>query len=228
MIRTLNYRTVAVIILCFLLVLSHSGCNINTVEELEQPTSSAETSTTEEITYAVFPQDYITINGTTAQYNDGKISFQWDTTEWYLHADKDGFPELDNRVGLMNVHFRVFDCVEGTVGGLAEFAGSSLQSEIDDYDAAKQFFFSYDENNAEQNKIGITTGYYTHKEEREDNILILIHSVTNGKTSCVYGLWFESGGEEVANLHDKLSETHDYNVLEDYGRSILESFRLID
>ena len=205
-------------------ILIFTGCSA--AQTAPEPTTQAVTGRNEEVTYAVFPKDVITVEGTAATYDDGRISFQWDTGEWYLSADANGFPSLYKRVGLQNVYFRIFGCVDGAVGGLADFVGSAFRKELPDYDSSSQFFFSIDETGPAQDRMGILTGYYSRKEERKDNTLIFVHAVSNGKVSCVYGVWFDDGGEETAELYDKLREVNDYAVLEEYAAPVFASFRL--
>ena len=88
-----------------------------TVEEVED---------TERFSYSVFPQGTVQINDGKAVYNDGKISFQWDITKWYL-TETNGLPMLHRADEKTDVFFCVFDCIDGTAGNLGDFSAAALK-----------------------------------------------------------------------------------------------------
>ena len=87
-------------------ILIFTGCSA--AQTAPEPTTQAVTDRNEEVTYAVFPKDVITVEGTAATYDDGRISFQWDTGEWYLSADANGFPSsIKNDVAFEELNLEV-------------------------------------------------------------------------------------------------------------------------
>lgn len=189
-----------------------------TVEEVED---------TERFSYSVFPQGTVQINDGKAVYNDGKISFQWDITKWYL-TETNGLPMLHRADEKTDVFFCVFDCIDGTAGNLGDFSAAALKKTIPDYNSDKQFFVFLDSDAAENNWIGATTGYYSHGDENKTNILSYVHSVSNGQVSCVYGVMFKGFDPEISSLYDQFYEQQDPSVLESYIQDILDTFELLD
>lgn len=221
-----------VLLILFLFCLWLSSCGINSSNEHLDVT--AEETTTENTAISedahpvsVFSRDVITVNDETVVYNDGKIEFRWNKNEWILSADSYGLPYLQKRVDGLVVQFKIFDCVEGAAEDLVVFSGSALQKAFPDYDSNKQFAYGNDEACEGKNCYGIKTGYYTANKEREGNEMAIVHSLSNGSVSCVYGVMFKGGVDMVADLYDELLSTHDPAFLEDYVRDVIDTFRFV-
>ena len=192
-----------------------------------EPDPVKEMEATDQLSYSVFPQGTVQINDGKAIYNDGKISFQWDISKWYL-TEKNGLPMLQMPEGSTDVFFCIFDCIDGTAGNLGTFSAAALKRVIPNYDSNKQFFVFLDSDAAEKNWIGTTTGYYTHGEENKTNILSYVHSVSNGQFSCVYGVMFRGFDSEISSLYNQFYEQQDSVILEAYIQDILNTFELLD
>ena len=193
------------------------------VEETADETAGTE----EAFTYSVFPAGVISIENGTAVYNDGRITFRWDTGEWFLSEEND-MPVLVRTEGLPRVSFCIYDCIDGVPGSLWTFSAAALQKAIPAYEFDRQFFAFVDNDSLSKDWIGITSGYYLHDEEEPSDLLTYVHSVSNGVHSCVYGVRFTSAGKnEIADLYEDFCKQQDAEVLEKYVRPILDSFSLL-
>lgn len=229
----MNYKKLLIIfvvlLLAFCIISGCSRASTNTAEPATEEGTSAVTdiAAAEDFSYSVFPKGTILVDNEIVTYNDGKIEFRWNKNEWILSADSYGLPYLQKRVDGLVVQFKIFDCVEGAAEDLVVFFGSALQKAFPDYDSNKQFAYGNDESCEGKNCYGIKTGYYTANKEREGNEMAIVHSLSNGSVSCVYGVMFKGGVDMVADLYDELLSTHDPAFLEDYVRDVIDTFRFV-
>lgn len=170
-------------------------------------------------------------NGT-AQYDDGLVSYCWNTSEWSFDL-YNGFPNLTAVFDGFEVSFAILQADEGVADNLHYYAACAAKAYygLNDIETIGQLFVSSSNNYfTRKGYIAERTGYYeslNKNNESAKNHLSVIYSITNGLNSaviCVDSFAFKEKNEE---LHQRIFADDSYSeLLENYVSTVIESFAL--